>query len=179
MNSLQAWLTENGILLCNTNPLLPALEDIGCTWQDVTELIDSHGLFYSKAFQGRTTYLSPEAYYLLKRIRRQRSLTEPAKKLLALLRENPGSETELLKELSALPGKEYQTGFELLLKNLYVTALRNGRYLQENWSSFLYGTAEQWEKDAPNRYGCEAPRERLWKLLSAVMTEKQFLSFIK
>lgn len=179
MNSLQAWLTENGILLCNTNPLLPALEDIGCTWQDVTELIDSHRLFYSKAFQGRTTYLSPEAYYLLKRIRRQRPLTEPAKKLLALLRENPGSETELLKELSALPGKEYQTGFELLLKNLYVTALRNGRYLQENWSSFLYGTAEQWEKDAPNRYGCEAPRERLWKLLSAVMTEKQFLSFIK
>lgn len=50
MNPLQSYLEINGILLCNRNPDLPALEDVGCTWQDVTELIDQHKLFYSKAF---------------------------------------------------------------------------------------------------------------------------------
>ena len=68
-NPLQSYLEINGILLCNRNPDLPALEDVGCTWQDVTELIDQHKLFYSKAFRKRTTYLSPEAYYLLKAVK--------------------------------------------------------------------------------------------------------------
>lgn len=175
MNKLRIWLRENGILLCNTNPQLPALEDIGCTWQEVTELIDSHEVFYSKVFQGRTTYLSVEAYYLLKEVKKQKPLTEPARRIWELLRKSPGSETELLKEISALPSKEYQKGFDFLLKNLYVTALQNGRRLNDNWSSFLYGTAEQWESNVPNRFSCDDPRERLWEILSGVMTEKQFL----
>ena len=78
MNPLQSYLGDNGILLCNRNPDLPALEDVGCTWQDVTELIDRHELFYSKAFRKRTTYLSPEAYYLLKAAKPQKPLIPPA-----------------------------------------------------------------------------------------------------
>ena len=46
INPLQSYLEANGILLCNQSPDLPALEDVGCTWQDVTELIDQHKLFY-------------------------------------------------------------------------------------------------------------------------------------
>ena len=46
MNHLLNYLEHNGILLCNQNPFLPALEDIGCSWNDVVELIDNHQLFY-------------------------------------------------------------------------------------------------------------------------------------
>lgn len=49
MNPLERYLREYGLLLCNQNPELPALEDIGAGWQDVTALIDAHRLFYSKA----------------------------------------------------------------------------------------------------------------------------------
>lgn len=55
MNHLLNYLEHNGILLCNQNPFLPALEDIGCSWNDVVELIDDHQLFYCKVFQKRTT----------------------------------------------------------------------------------------------------------------------------
>ena len=44
MNPLLRYLDRNGILLCNTNPELPALEDVGCSWSDVTELIDRQEL---------------------------------------------------------------------------------------------------------------------------------------
>ena len=69
MNQLLCYLEKHGILLCNQNPLLPSLEDIGCSWSDVVELIDNHQLFYCKVFQKRTTYLSAEAYYRLKQVR--------------------------------------------------------------------------------------------------------------
>ena len=85
MNPLQSYLEANGILLCNRNPDLPALEDVGCTWQDMTKLIDRHKLFYSKAFRKRTTYLSPEAYYLLKAVKPQKPLTPSAERILSLL----------------------------------------------------------------------------------------------
>lgn len=53
MNLLLKYLQKYGILLCNTNPDLPALENIGCGWSDVTELIDRRELFYCKAFRDR------------------------------------------------------------------------------------------------------------------------------
>lgn len=34
MGDLKGWMEQHGILLCNTNPELPALEDTGCAWQD-------------------------------------------------------------------------------------------------------------------------------------------------
>ena len=84
MNQLLCYLEKHGILLCNQNPLLPALEDIGCSWNDVVELIDSHQLFYCKAFQKRTTYLSAQVYYLLKAVRPAKPLPPAAGQLYAL-----------------------------------------------------------------------------------------------
>lgn len=97
MNRLLQYLDENGILLCNINPYLPALEDIGCCWSDVTELIDKHQLFYCKVFKKRTTYLSKEVYYLLKKIRTERILTQQAEHIYHMLEGNPPLETGVLK----------------------------------------------------------------------------------
>lgn len=93
MNPLWQYLSTNGILLCNTNPELPALEDVGCTWGDVTELIDRHELFYCKAFRKRTTYLSKEVYYLLKKVRQKKPLTPAAQKIYSILEDGAAVET--------------------------------------------------------------------------------------
>lgn len=55
---LRDYIDYAGILTCNVNPYLPSLSDIGCDWSDAVALIDSHDLFYCKAYRKRTTYLS-------------------------------------------------------------------------------------------------------------------------
>ncbi len=168
-------MQKYGILLCNTNPDLPALEDIGCGWGDVTELIDRQELFYCKAFRKRTTYLSKETYYLLKEVRQKKPLTPSAQRIYAILENGAEAETGFLKAVSGLDGKAYREGVDFLLQNLYVTALRNGKLLNESWSTFLYAAAE-WEKCAPAAVPIENASERLWEILSQTMTERQFRS---
>lgn len=176
MSELLKYLQKYGILLCNANPELPALEDIGCTWGDVTALIDRQELFYCKTFKKRTTYLSRETYYLLKEIRQKKPLTSAAQRIYAILENGAAAETNFLKAVSGLDAKSYREGFDLLLQNLYITALYNGKPLNENWSAFLYGTAEEWEKHVSAAAPIENASERLWEILSQTMTERQFKS---
>ena len=178
MNPLQSYLEANGILLCNRNPDLPALEDVGCTWQDMTKLIDRHKLFYSKAFRKRTTYLSPEAYYLLKAVKPQKPLTPSAERILSL---GNGSiaETAFLKQVCGLSPKEYRDGFDFLLQNLYMTAMANGTVLNESWSTFQYGTAQAWEALSPPPPPCSDPKAQLWRLLRPTVPERCFRSLIR
>lgn len=176
MNPLLRYLDRNGILLCNANPELPALEDVGCSWSDVAELIDRQELFYCKAFKKRTTYLSTEAYYLLKEVRRKKPLTPAAQKIQAILGDGAAVDAACLKAVSGLDAKEFREGLDLLLQNLYITALYNGKPRNENWSAFLYGTAEEWEKRVPAPAPVENPGERLWEILGQTMTERQFKS---
>ncbi len=178
MNPLLRYLDRNGILLCNANPELPALEDVGCSWSDVTELIDRQELFYCKAFKKRTTYLSAKAYYLLKEIRWKKPLTPAAQKIHDILEDGAAVDTAFLKAVSGLDAKGFREGFDLLLQNLYITALYNGKPLNENWSAFLYGTAEEWEERVPAPAPVENPGERLWEILGQTMTERQFKSLI-
>ena len=91
MNRLRQYLNQNGILLCSANPELPALEDIGCGWSDVTELIDRQELFYCKSFRKRTTYLSKGTYYLLKKVRQKKPLTPAAQRIYYYSRGRSGS----------------------------------------------------------------------------------------
>lgn len=179
INPLQSYLEANGILLCNQNPDLPALEDVGCTWQDVTELIDRHGLFYSKVFRKRTTYLSPEAYYLLRAVKPRKPLTPPAEHILSLLENGSTAETAFLKQVCGLPPKEYRDGFDFLLQNLYITAMANGTVLNENWSTFQYGTAQGWEALSRPPIPCDGPKSRLWELLRPTVPERCFRSLIR
>ena len=179
MNPLQSYLEANGILLCNRNPDLPALEDVGCTWQDVTKLIDRHKLFYSKAFRKRTTYLSPEAYYLLKAVKPQKPLTPSAERILSLLGNGSIAETAFLKQVCGLSPKEYRDGFDFLLQNLYITAMANGTVLNESWSTYQYGTAQAWEALSPLRFPCGDPKARLWELLRPTVPERCFRSLIR
>ena len=74
MNPLLNYLEHNGILLCNQNPFLPALEDIGCSWNDLRSpkpLTPSAERIYSfllnkapaeTTFSKSVSALSPKSY---------------------------------------------------------------------------------------------------------------------
>ncbi len=183
-NRLLDYLEVHGILCCNYNPYLPCLFDIGCTWEDMTTLVDSHGLFLCKAFRKRTTYLSREVYYLLKRIRTQKALrTDTERAMLEAIQEYAPLDTVTLKRIMDIPAKEYSPAFDFLLENLYVTAIHNGDVLQSNWSTFLYGPAGMWERfvGPDSQYDgitADEARERLRSRLSLSMTEKDIRKFL-
>ncbi len=177
MSDMLDWLEKNGVLLCNQNPELPALEDLGCTWREAMELVDAHQVFYCKAYKKRTTYLSQEAYYLLKAVKPSRPPPPSAQALLGVLAENPEADTAFLKTASGLLAKEFRAGLDFLLENLLATAVAKGRDLNANWSQLRYGTAKEWERLAgafPIETDRTRARERLWALVGGVMTERQF-----
>lgn len=165
------YLDAVGILACNANPDLPALDDLGFCWRDMTELLDRHGLFYSKAYRKRTVYLSPQVYSLLKQCRVPKEMGPDAVALYGLLQNNPPMEAAELKRLSLMDGKRYAKAFDFLLEHLYVTAIWNGRYLNESWSTFLYGTAEAWEALAPPQTPCADAAGRLRAILGRTLPE--------
>lgn len=185
MNRLFNYLENHGILLCNLNPYVPSLNDIGCGWKEVTELIDQRLMFYSKSFNGRTTYLSRKAYLLLDIVKVKKPLTIQAEYIYQLLEGNPPEDTRFLKAASApmLSKKNYQKAFNFLLEERYITAIQNGKQLNKNWSCFLYGTAKQWENlskgvsDMRKMIKKENAIEDLWKLVGKDMSEKSFYNF--
>ncbi|MGF0005842.1 AlkZ-related protein [Eubacteriales bacterium SGI.150] len=165
--ALKTYLNMAGILSCNVNPYLPALDDIGCTWADAVALIDTHEVFYCKNYRKRTIYLSPEVYYLLKACRTQRPMTDQAALLYALLEQSHGIETGELRENSLLGQKDFVKAMDFLLEQRYITAIANGTWLNLNWSTYRYGTARAWEGLAPQPpEGSGDPAARLNAILS-------------
>ncbi len=175
---LKEYLDFAGILTCNVNVYLPSLSDIGCEWGDVTALIDSHGLFYCKAYRKRTTYLSNTVYFLLKQCKPQKPMNDSARWIYELLEKNGPMETETLKPLSNMESKSFAQTFDFLLENRYITAYQNGKVLNPNWSTFLYSTAEVWEECVKVRGEEENPEVSLKTILTRTMPEAEFQKFI-
>lgn len=185
MNRLFDYLENYGILLCNSNPYLPSLDDIGCGWKEVTELIDNQLMFYSKSFKRRTAYLSREVYLLFNIVKIKKPLTIQAEYIYELLKRNPSADTKFLKTVATpiLSKKSYEDAFNFLLQERYITAVQNGTRLNENWSSFLYGTEKQWEilsqglEDIRRTINKDKAVERLWEVVGEKMGTKDFAAF--
>ena len=177
-DSLLGYLAFAGIVLCNQNPYLPGLDDIGCTWADTVALIGRRQLFYCKAFHGRTTYLSVRAYFLLKRCKERKPLTPNAAQIHELIGQLGIVDMDMLKQVTGLSSKAVNDAIGLLLASLYITAYENGRTISENWSTFRYATAERWEAEAEAPPIGEHPEAELRELLSATMAEKEIDRFL-
>ncbi len=175
---LSNYLSAHGILACNLNPYLPALDDIGCSWSDAMALIDSHRLFYCKAFRQRTSYLSPEAYFLLKQCRKPRPMEPGSQAIYELLLSGPPLDTKALKLFSCLPPKEYTKAFSALLEALAITALGSGQTLNPNWSTLVYSTADAWEAFVPAPSSAADPAAVLWHIFSSSMLESDFVRLV-
>ncbi len=176
---LKDYLDYAGILTCNVNPYLPSLSDIGCDWSDAVALIDSHNLFYCKAYRKRTTYLSRHVYFLLKQCLSKKPLSSDAVIIYDILKQAGPLQTAELKLLARMESSSFSKATSFLLENMYITAYKNGEFLNSNWSTLTYSTAEDWEKCAEIPYIKGNAREELKMILTRTMTEKEFEKFIK
>lgn len=174
------YLDMYGILLCNQNKYMPALEDIGCTWYDAVDMMAEHRLFYCKTFRKCTTYLSPKAYWLLKQARKPMLVSRDAENIYALVESAGKIATPDLKRFSQLPHKEYSIAFASLLEDMRVTALGKVSGSNPSWPTFLFGVSEIWEQDNPQKYiDPDNAQNELWELFGKTMQEKEFLKLLR
>lgn len=168
---LRSYFVQNGILLCNENKDLPSLPSVGGTWNDIVAMIEDREVFYSKLYKGRVTYLSQAFYYHVKPLRqREERLSPQAAELLAFLRKAGPIGTDELKRFFPLWGKTLSVYLDELLKELFVTAVRRDRTLNESWCTFLWAGREVWEANRPPLSPTPIEARRL---LAGLMTEKQ------
>ena len=57
--NLRTYLRTSGIFSLNNNPWLPSLDDIGCRWEDMVDLVNNRELFFCKLYRKRSVYLTP------------------------------------------------------------------------------------------------------------------------
>lgn len=173
------YINNYGILLCNENSDLPSLVSLGYNWENITGLIDSHQIFYCKLYKKRSTYLSKEVYLLLRKCKTQKEMDSNSKEVYELIKSTDAAEKDDLKKKSSLDAKSFDKAFDFLLENLYITALINGKYLNPNWSTFVYSTAERWEKEVTKLHYHGDPKQRLASILLKYMDEIEFNKLIK
>jgi hypothetical protein len=173
------FINLNGILLCNTNAELPSLSSLGYNWGNLTGLIDLHEIFYCKTFKKRSTYLSREAYLLLRKCKPKKAMDLNSNQIYELLKSLETAEKEELKLKSGMETKIFDKAFDFLLENLYITAFINGKYLNPNWSTFVYSTSERWEKEVTKLHFHGDPIPKLEAILLRNMQEKDFIKLIR
>lgn len=145
-NQIMSYIQSTGILFLNENRYLPSVSGLGGDWNTVMRLILEREIYLSKLYMNRTTYLSKEMYFYLKRFKQTGLLSDTEQKIYCFLEESGGADTEMLKNSLMLPDKDFNISMNSLLKNLYVTALGPVKRLNENWTTLLWGTYRQWEE---------------------------------
>jgi hypothetical protein len=176
-NNLKAYLDFAGIAACNVNPYIPALSDIGSGWQELVSLIDSHETFLCKAYRKRIVYLSREVYFLLKQLRAPKVMDRNALIVYRHMEQLGAADINIIRQ--AVPDRKlFDSSFDFLLENLYITAYKNGKFINPNWSSLIYSTAGLWEKNSDIIDIQSDPAERLHLILSRTIPEKEIINLI-
>lgn len=179
-DQLLDFIERHGILLCNENPDLPSLSGLGYEEENLIQLVDLHEVFYCMIYKKRSTFLSRKAYDLLKRCKVFPPMDADSKKVYDALRSAGKAEKDVLKASLDMDKKVFERSFRFLLENLYITAFARGRRLNPNWYTYLYSTAETWEKEAGGLYFSGNVRAALEDLLCTAggVSEKEFRKMV-
>lgn len=177
VSNLKNYISKYGIVLCNKNKYLPTIDEVGGNWNAVIDLIEQREVFHCKAFRKRTTYISKELYYLLK-VHKQRTafLSEAGRKILDFLYEFGPANTATIKNVLLLSGEAFSASLDLLLQEMLVTGIKRDSTMNQNWSSFIWGTYEDWEKTAD--YYREPDDGYLEELLSRSLNSREIAKLI-
>jgi hypothetical protein len=177
--SILNYLNTYGLLLCNQNKYLPSLSDVGGDWDSIVSLIEEREVFYCKVYKKRTSYLSRELYFLLKRYK-QSILAIPAisMDIYNFLYDNGPADTETIKSILMLSKKSFDDAFDILLERMLVTATKRGKTLGKTWATFVWGTYVDWEKGALPISTDIDDYNRLFRILNSNLTEKEILKII-
>ncbi len=175
---LYDYIERNGILLCNANENLPSLCSLGYEMENIIGLIELHKVFYCKAYKKRSTYLSVKAYQLLKRCRSAKELTPEAKDIYQAMNKFEYVDRDEFRQSFSMDKKTFDKAFDLLLENLYITAFA-GKRLNSSWYTYLYCSAQRFEKEISGLHYNGDPREALRTLVGRNMSERDFINLIK
>lgn len=142
-------------------------------------LIEEGQVFYSKLYGGRVTYLSKEFYANMKPYRqRLEGLSPTARAVYDFLSEIGTANTEEIKRVLLLSSRTFTQSMNELFRELLVTAIRRDRTMNENWSSFEWGTYKAWEELHPVS-AAENSRDVLEHLTKGILTKKKLLNLLK
>lgn len=177
--SILNYLDTYGLLLCNENKYLPSLFDIGGDWDSIISLIEKREAFYCKVYKKRTNYISKELYFLLKNYK-QSTTGIPAVSLSIynFLYENGPADTETIKNMLMLNSKSFKEAVDVLFERMLVTAVKRGNTLNQTWSTLVWGTYIDWEKDVQPLFAHEDDYNRLFKILNLNLSEKEITKII-
>jgi hypothetical protein len=97
-------------------------------WQLMKELSDCRQVIYSKWFQGRATFFSPQLFTAMLRVRGvphdpRKRLSADAQTLLDVLENNSPLSTRELKQLADLSGKSNEAAYSRGMKELFTRLL--------------------------------------------------------
>lgn len=170
---LNSYFISNGILLCNESTELPYLEGVGGSWNGIVSLIEEGSVFYSKLYRGRVSYLSRAFYANVKPYKQRIEKLSPiALQIYNFLKDGKIVSSEDIKALLHLSGKTFSKSMDELFGELLVTAIKQDRFISENWCSFCWGTCETWEALHPV---CDiaVSMDSLRSLTEKLITERQ------
>ncbi|MBY9078440.1 hypothetical protein [Paenibacillus sp. CGMCC 1.18879] len=170
-----------GLLLLNEDPKLPSVVGVGGDWQSLMSLIESRSVFYSKIYKNRVTYLSKELYFHLKPFRQRKNLTEIEGGICDFLNEVGEAEKDEIVSALMLGKDSYNLSMDSLFKSLYVTAIRRGRTINQQWSTLFWGTSDRWESDLSEEhkyYSAEESAHFIFEKLKSTFSEKQIYQFM-
>lgn len=175
---LLEYIDRHGIILCIENIDLPSLCGLGYNMENIIALIEQKKVFYCKAFKKCSTYLSVQAYQHLNRCFLKKPLTADAENILTAMKDKSVVDKDEMRLMLAMEKKPFDRAFDLLLENLYITAI-GGKRLNPNWYSYLYCTAETWKHGVAGLHFNGGSKDALWKIVGKNMDKKDFDIFTK
>lgn len=105
-------------------------------------------------------------------------LSPTARAIYDILSEIGTASTPEIKRLMPISDKTFTQSMNELFRELLVTAVQRDRTMNENWSSFHWGTYETWESLHPIT-DIEVSTEVLRNLTKGLLTEKKLINLMK
>jgi len=176
------YIANKGMLLLNRSNHFDSLMEIQGDWNSIMDLIEDKKVYFSKIFNGKTTYLSDEMYPYFKVLNKDSSLSVAESKILSILEQHEGCETNFLKILSAMEKKVFDVALNGLLRKMYITVLRRGKIINSQWTAYTFGTDEQWRNGNSDMYSeisSEEAFDKIFHKLSPRLTNRKIMSFLK
>ena len=158
---LKGYFSRNGFLLCNECRNMPSLFNVGGDWNSIVQLIEEGQVFYRKLYKCRVTY------------RQRMELISSHSRLIYNLLDTIGyANAQDIKRLLNLSNKVYTDAMHELSQELLITAIQRDKTINQNWSSFYWGTYKTWESLHPIS-DIEVSTSRLKQLLDRLISEKE------
>lgn len=103
-------------------------------------------------------------------------MSKQSQKIFCFVNEFGEITTSEIKKALLISNEEFSRCINELSKELFITAVAKEKRINNNWSSFFWGTYVLWEKTA-KKY--ETTPEQIYDKLKLIFTEKQIHNMLR